>query len=524
MVLLLGGGAAQARPQLYVPPRCPDVRFHSEPWLGPQRVCMNLGVRTHGTEPGTYLFLTPEMAGVGIYRDNGALVWWHRRPAGATDTHDAGVVRLWGHRYLAVWSGRARTVGHDGVLIRVGTVALYNQHYQRVGTVTAGRPFAPNQLDMHEFRVTPEGDALVGVYKPVTMVVHGHPETVLDDVVQKLSLVRTAHGIRTGKVLFQWSSLQHVPLSASRLPDPGSGGVWDYFHLNAVSQDADGNLVISARHTWGIYKINVSTGSITWQLGARGDPTLRVPWCYQHDVTALGHDEYSLFDDGGQGPGCWPRLSWHQARGLIIRVNPTVHPARVQLVRSYTHQPLVHSDYVGSTQRLDDGNVLVSWGTTPVITEYSADGRRVLMDLSLSQQTYRGLRFAWTGRPLQPPTVAAQLRTGGTDVWASWNGSTEVTAWRVLAGPVRGHLRAVTPPIPRTGFETAIDLPHRYQEVEVQALDSHDRPLKRSPAVERRPAECNPSGCSFGRESAGGSSSGRRCSPSPSPSGSWPAR
>src|SRR5436309_6830433 len=113
---------------------------------------MNLGVRTQSTEPGTYLFLTPANAGLGIYRDNGALVWWHASPAGTTESYDAGMVQLWGHRYVAIWSGHQHDIGTNRAQVRNGTVALFNEHYQRVGTITAGRPFSPARLDMHEFR------------------------------------------------------------------------------------------------------------------------------------------------------------------------------------------------------------------------------------------------------------------------------------------------------------------------------------------------------------------------------------
>jgi hypothetical protein len=473
VVLCAGGGSAAAMPALYLPPACQTVTFHSAPRLEAQRVCMNLGVRTHGTQPGTYLVLTPGAAGVGVYRDNGALVWWHGQPAGATESHDAVVVRLWGRSLLAVWSGRQHMIGVNHAPIQDGIVTLYDRHYRRVGTITAGRPFSPNQLDMHEFRVTPQGDALVDIYRPVPMTVNGHAEIVVDCVVQKLSLVRDARGIHTGRVLFQWSSLGHVPVSSSRLPDPGPGGAWDYFHLNAVAQDTDGDLLLSARSTWGVYKVNATSGGIIWQLGARGDPALPVPWCYQHDITALGANEYSLYDDGGEGPGCWPRLNWHAARGLIFRVDPSVRPVRLRLLHSYTHRPPIHSEFVGSTQRIADGSVLVSWGTTPQITEYSPSGGR--------------LRFRWTGLPRRTPALAAQSQPGGqTEVWASWNGATQVRAWRLLAGSDARHLRAMRRAVPATGFETAVVLARRFRAVAVQALGGNGQVLRRSRVI--RPA------------------------------------
>jgi hypothetical protein len=477
--------AADAAPaDLYEPPACQTVTFHTEPLMTPQRVCMNLGVRTHATRSGSYLFLTPGYAGLGIFADNGTLVWWDPLPAGTSLEDDLTVVRLWGHTYLAAWAGGPQSVGKTyggDFYINQGRVLLFDHHYRQVGTITAGPPFSPDRVDMHEFRITPQGDALIGIDDPVKRRVHGHLETVLQYVVQKLSLTRVSDGsIHSGRVLFQWYSLQHVPVTASHTADPGAGKVWDYFHGNSIAQDTDGNLIVSSRNTWGIYKIDVRTGRIIWQLGAPGDPHLRQPWCYQHDVSPLGGGEYSVYDDGGLGLGCYSTGTWHPSRGVIFRV--TGHPARVRLTHSYSHRPSIHSGYLGSTQELPGGEVLVDWGDIPAITQYSRTGR-VLMDLSLSRYSYRGFRFGWIGSPTAPPAVAAEFRSGGTDVWASWNGSTQVAAWQVLAGATEGAMAPVGHPIKKTGFETSIAVERQWPFVAVRALNARGQVLGTSRTV-----------------------------------------
>lgn len=453
-------------------------------------MCMNAGVRTHGTEPGTYLFLTPGNGGIGIYQDNGNLVWWNPPAQGWAD-YDAEVVHWHGQPYLAVWAGRPHQLS-NGWPINEGTIVLYNEHYQQVGDITAAGQFykqvpgvAPGQdVDPHEFRITPQGDALIDVSDPVEMRVHGHEDLVENFVVQKLSLVQDSSGIHTGKLLFQWQSLQHVPLSQSHEPDPHSTKtLWDYFHGNSISQDTDGNLVISSRNTWGIYKVNVKTGQTMWQVGARGDNKLSTPWCYQHDVTALGHNEYSVFDDGATGPECYAGRSNHPSRGLIFRVNPSQHPAGVTLIHAYRHHPRIDSSWLGSTQLEPNGDVLVGYGDVSEATEYGSGGRSVKMDLTVSAPSYRALRFRWTGQPTWPPTAAAKLQSGGTEVWASWNGSTQVTAWRVEAGASSTTLAPVPGAKPRTGFETPIFLSHPYAEVAVQALGPGGQVLGTSKAV-----------------------------------------
>jgi hypothetical protein len=56
-------------------------------------------------------------------------------------------------------------------------------------------------------------------------------------------------------------------------------------------------------------------------------------------------------------------------------------------------------------------------------------------------------------------------------VYASWNGATEVAAWRVLAGKRSGPMSAQATIVAR-GFESSTILPVAYTRVQVQALDA----------------------------------------------------
>ena len=51
---------------------------------------------------------------------------------------------------------------------------------------------------------------------------------------------------------------------------PGLAGTpWDWFHINAVHLDTDGNLLIDSRATWTAFKVDRRTGAILWQLGGK---------------------------------------------------------------------------------------------------------------------------------------------------------------------------------------------------------------------------------------------------------------
>jgi hypothetical protein len=60
--------------------------------------------------------------------------------------------------------------------------------------------------------------------------------------------------------------------------------------------------------------------------------------------------------------------------------------------------------------------------------------------------------------------------------YASWNGATEVAAWRLEAGPTAGALAAAGTER-RTGFETTIPKPKGTRYVRVTALDKHGKTL-----------------------------------------------
>ena len=133
---------------------------------------------------------------------------------------------------------------------------------------------------------------------------------------------------------------------------------------------------------------------------------------------------------------------------------------------------------------LPNGNAFIGWGTEPYSSEYSKDGK-LLFDLQFSGETqsYRAFRQEWSGRPAEDPAVAAEKGQGGkVNVYASWNGATEATTWRVLAGPDPEKLEPVGS-VPWEGFETAMAIRTDEPYVAVQAEDASGRVLRASKAI-----------------------------------------
>jgi hypothetical protein len=200
---------------------------------------------------------------------------------------------------------------------------------------------------------------------------------------------------------------------------------------------------------------------------------------WQHDGRMLADGEITLFDDGSNPP------IHKQSRGVRIALDFKTHEAR--LASSYTHpSPPLLAPSQGNMQTLANGNAVLGYGGVPEISEF-APGGALLFDANLpyDMSFYRAFRFPWSGRPASPPAVLAALNDTSeeTVVHASWNGATEVAAWRVLAGAHGGAL-SVQATIPAQGFESSTTLPVKYARVAVQALNAAHRVLGTSHTVQ----------------------------------------
>ena len=99
---------------------------------------------------------------------------------------------------------------------------------------------------------------------------------------------------------------------------------------------------------------------------------------------------------------------------------------------------------MGSIEPLANGNEFVGWGSAPYLSEFSPTGQ-LLLEASCRIPTSptgpgssRGSDCRCTRRPAPPGGTA-----GGTTVYASWNGATQVASWRVLAGSGRARSAVV---------------------------------------------------------------------------------
>jgi hypothetical protein len=205
-------------------------------------------------------------------------------------------------------------------------------------------------------------------------------------------------------VLFEWHSLDHVALQESHAAFQPKHRYFDYLHVNSIAPSEDGNILVSARNTWAIYKIDRGSGAVIWRLGGKTSDFQMGPgtqFAWQHDARPHAGGLLSLFDDGA-APKVQP-----ESRGLVLALD-TVR-MRATLLRAYPHSPPVLAFALGNVQLLPNGNVLVGYGTASRLTEFSADGTP-LLDLRLPENevNYRGFRYPWIGRAPRPPAARAR--------------------------------------------------------------------------------------------------------------------
>jgi hypothetical protein len=449
------------------PPAAPDeVRsFRSRPELSPPAV--EITEQSHGTSPG-YIFVAAKKGagqdGPMIVDNLGRLVWFSKDRY-ATDFK---VQRYLGQPVLTWWEGEI-VAGHG-----VGEYVIFDDSYREITRVKAGNGY---RGDLHEFSITPRDTALLTAYvsTPTDLSPIGGRENGMawGGIAQELD-------VGTGEVLFEWRSLDHIGVEETyREPPQDPGTPLDYFHINSIDIDFDDNLLISAKGTSAVYKIDRASGEVLWRLGGKASDFEMGPgtrFVSQHDARRQRDGTINIFDNGA------PPQAHEQSREIVVDLDTDKMSAT--LVREYTHPKRLLSTSQGNAQILPNGNVFVGWGSEPFFSEYSHDGK-LLFDASFmgSAQSYRAFRLPWSGHPIDDPAVAVEQ--GSDDevtLYVSWNGATEVATWQVFAGSDPDQLEPVGS-APWRGFETTVTVRTAEPYVAAQARSASGRVLATSEAV-----------------------------------------
>jgi Arylsulfotransferase (ASST) len=432
------------------------TRFRSRPDLTAPLLDVRRG---SGAPAKGYVCITP--AGPMLVDQAGDPVWIHPVAHASTNLQ---VQRYDGRDVLTWWQGSVADYG-----IGYGEYVVMDGSYRQLVTVRGQNGL---KGDLHEFSIGPNGVAYFTAYRTYQTDLSsvGGPKKgeALDATVQGVDL-------RSGNLVFDWHSVDHIDFSETYQPHY-KGTPFDPVHLNSIDFTADGNLLLSARNTWTVYKIDRDSGEVVWRLGGKSndfDMGDGADFSWQHHARVHPGGRLSLFDNEAVPAEA------QQSRAVVLDVDESGKTAN--LVRQYEHPGnMLIAGSQGSCQLLPGGGVMIGWGSQPYYTELGVDGDLVL-DAELGAGTsYRAFCYDWTGTPLDLPAVATEEDSSGrTLVFASWNGSTETVRWRLLVGR-SAHSLLPSTEVERAGFETVIPVPAGASYVAVAAVDRRREVLARS--------------------------------------------
>lgn len=482
-------------------PQWPLQSFKTTPHRAPF-----LNVTKSGqTEPGYLLFAATDDARnrsttAYIYSDDGQTVWYEPTMTLFATRQQT----LNGEPVITSWSGfPLRGYGY-------GAIAILNSSYDQVAQVGLldtpenhfetglGQDFS-SYVDFHEDEITDDGTILVTAHNvtqaDLSSVGGAEDGWVMDALFYEID-------IETNEVLFRWSAIEHLdglPLSDAEVPieeeeeglDPSAP--WAYAHINSIVK-YDDTYLVSSRHTCSILLLD-KDGSVIWKLhvspllpyiyiytpsansrpqGQNGGDFTHNPstkFCYQHAarIEKQTADKVTLHlhnNDNRRG-----KSATKQTTGLLLDLDLTTKT--VTLNRElYDPEDPIFAMSQGNYQALANGHVLLSHGSTARIREYDAHGAPVMsatFGYTDSMAAYRVYRAPWVGTPSTKPAVVACPEDGGTAVYVSWNGATDVESWTVSTGPDVGALAEATTVL-RNGFETRILIAGEFATVVVEAV------------------------------------------------------
>ncbi|KAF2648108.1 hypothetical protein K491DRAFT_722852 [Lophiostoma macrostomum CBS 122681] len=321
--------------------------------------------------------------------------------------------------------------------------------------------FGDNMGDLHEFTITSDDTALIIIYHaiPADLSVVDGPEDgwIFECTFQELN-------IETGDVVFEWNASTHVGVNETYNELGGTGSnettPFDYFHMNSVQKDKNGDYLVSGRVMDTVYKISGNDGSIIWKLNGKDsdfDVDSNGVFAFQHDARWVNSDmkRITLFDNG-------PTDTIGYSRGLLFAIDEDAKTAT--LITEFTNEAQTFGQFEGCLQAIDPAddatNYFLGYGSQQFFAELDKDGN-VLLDVQFGAtnavNSYRAYKLPWTGRPRTKPDV--HYDQDGNKIYFSWNGATDVETWGVYtANDTQSSTWTRVANATRTGFETTIDL------------------------------------------------------------------
>ncbi|KAL5341341.1 hypothetical protein BJX70DRAFT_386877 [Aspergillus crustosus] len=187
---------------------------------------------------------------------------------------------------------------------------------------------------------------------------------------------RTSNG--GAKLLWSWRAIDHLDLDIFQQHQDYPREHWPL--INSVSLDSQGNIIASSRNTSSVFIISRETGKVIWHLTA---PIMNQQHC-AHEINANG--DLLILDNGVFRPG----LAVPFSRAVIV--SRTTKQITWEYKDRTTGGLGFFTPFMGSAQKLHNGNVLIAEAATGRIFEVTVEGGDVVWEFVVPQlNDYRGV-------------------------------------------------------------------------------------------------------------------------------------
>lgn len=294
--------------------------------------------------------------GLAVIDQDGYLAWWGAGPKKHFDFKY--------HPSLQQYSYTRRKMGNIWHF-------FLNEEFELVDSLLAPSPYGG---DIHDLQLLDNGNLCIIANEYVIADLSGYTFNGVpgdtNDILFDLVLLEFDD---QQNLVWEWKARDHF--SPAMFVDSLYGfdpNGFDYLHANAVEEDANGDLLISARTANAVFKIDRSTDSVAWILGGNfSDFTLVNDQGFtgQHDVRVLPNGNISLFDnDLADLPG---------SRGVVYELDTLNWTATK--VHEYAYLWPVSGKSIGSYRILDNDYEITAWGSTfrpdPSVTLVDPNGQ-----------------------------------------------------------------------------------------------------------------------------------------------------
>ncbi|KAJ5127662.1 hypothetical protein N7448_008441 [Penicillium atrosanguineum] len=164
------------------------------------------------------------------------------------------------------------------------------------------------------------------------------------------------------KLLWSWRAIDHLDSEAFAAHSHYPREHWPL--INSVAFDGDGNIIASSRNASSVFTISRKTGEVLWHLAA---PTVSQQHC-AHQITPSG--DILILDNGVFRP----EISVPFSRAIIVSKEKEV---KWEYKDTSTGGLGFFTPFMGSAQRLGNGNVLICEAATGRIFEVTEGGTLV---------------------------------------------------------------------------------------------------------------------------------------------------